>query len=76
LRPGGVLVYSTCTLFPEENESVVEAFLAENPAMKRTPITQLPDGLRALIGADGNMRTLPHLHDTDGFFSARMERTR
>jgi 16S rRNA (cytosine967-C5)-methyltransferase len=74
LRPGGALVYSTCTLSPEENEAVVHAFLAESPGFRLAPAEAAPAALRPLIGADGFLRCFPHRHDADGFFAARLER--
>jgi 16S rRNA (cytosine967-C5)-methyltransferase len=75
LRPGGALVYSTCTLLTEENEAVVDAFLAETPAFRRAPADAVPAPVRPLIEADGALRTWPHRHDADGFYAARLERT-
>jgi 16S rRNA (cytosine967-C5)-methyltransferase len=74
VKPGGTLVYSTCTLLPEENEAIVEAFL--KTADDFTPISadRVPAEVRGAVGADGILRCLPHLHDTDGFFAARLER--
>jgi 16S rRNA (cytosine967-C5)-methyltransferase len=74
LRPGGVLVYSTCTLLPEENESVIESFLSETRDFRLLPGDAAPGPTRALVGADGFLRCFPHLHDSDGFFAARLER--
>jgi 16S rRNA (cytosine967-C5)-methyltransferase len=74
LRPGGVLVYSTCTLLPEENEMVVESLLSEAREYRLLPGDAAPEPARRLIGADGYLRCFPHLHDTDGFFAARLER--
>jgi 16S rRNA (cytosine967-C5)-methyltransferase len=74
LRPGGTLVYSTCTLAPEENEAVVDSFLAERPELRRTPADVHPAFLRPLVGDDGALRSLPHRHHTDGFFAVRLER--
>ncbi len=74
LRPGGVLVYSTCTLLPEENEMVVESLLSEARDYRLLPADAAPEPTRRLIGADGYLRCFPHLHDTDGFFAARLER--
>ncbi len=75
LRPGGVLVYSTCTLLPEENERVVDAFLREHPSFRLAPPSELPQTLRAVADESGFVRLLPHRHDTDGFFAARIERS-
>ncbi len=76
LRPGGSLVYSTCTLLAEENESVVASFLAESPGFRRVPRAELPAGVQPLVEADDCLRTLPHRHGADGFFAVRLERTR
>jgi 16S rRNA (cytosine967-C5)-methyltransferase len=74
LRPGGVLVYSTCTLLREENEDVVEAFLENEPQFLLSSAPEAPAAVRPLIGDDGLLHCLPHLHDTDGFFAARLVR--
>ena len=69
VKPGGVLVYSTCTIFPEENEEIVRAFLSSHPTYTAEPFI-LP-----IAGACGGMRTLlPHRDGTDGFFIARLRR--
>ena len=78
LRPGGVLVYSTCTVLPEENEDIVESFLnARRDAgttFELASASESPEEVRDLMGADGFMRTFPHRHDADGFFAARLVR--
>jgi 16S rRNA (cytosine967-C5)-methyltransferase len=74
LRPGGVLVYSTCTLLSDENEAIVEGFLGDAPEFSLCPAPQSPEEARPLVDADGFLRCLPHLHDADGFFSARLVR--
>ena len=67
VKPGGVLVYSTCTVFPEENEDIIRAFLSSHPAYTPEPFT-LP-----IAGECGGMRTLlPSTDGTDGFFIAKM----
>jgi 16S rRNA (cytosine967-C5)-methyltransferase len=73
LRPGGALVYSTCTLASEENEDVVRAFLAENPGFRLAAADALPACVRPVL-LDGLLRTFPHRHGCDGFFAARLER--
>jgi 16S rRNA (cytosine967-C5)-methyltransferase len=74
LRPGGSLVYSTCTLLPEENEAVVEAFLREAKRFRRAHFAELPALLAPVLDAEGSLRCLPHRHDADGFYAARLER--
>lgn len=75
VRPGGVLVYATCTLTREENESVIDRFLAVQPGFRvEDPRSDLPDSARELIGPDAFLRTLPHRHSLDGFFAARLRR--
>lgn len=70
VRPGGVLTYSTCTLRKQENEDVVEHFLAEHPEFKLEGFA-----LPGMIGETEGMLTLwPHIHDTDGFFIAKFRR--
>jgi len=73
LSPGGVLVYSTCTLLPEENEATVTAFLAENPDFALAAPDTTPAEARPLVGPDGYFRSFPHRHDADGLFAARLE---
>jgi 16S rRNA (cytosine967-C5)-methyltransferase len=75
LRPGGTLVYSTCTVLPEENEGVVEAFLAEQPDFRRASQAEIPEAVRPVTDAQGALRTWPHRHGMDGFYAARLVRT-
>jgi 16S rRNA (cytosine967-C5)-methyltransferase len=71
VKPGGRLVYSVCTVTPEENEAVVADLLAERPEFKGIP----PEGIPPeLIDGDGFFRTFPHRHATDGFFGAVFSR--
>lgn len=75
LRPGGTLVYSTCTLCPEENDDVVKGLLASVPELRRASEATIPASLRSLVGPDAVLRCWPQHHDTDGFFAARIERS-
>jgi len=74
VRPGGSLVFSTCTLMPEENEEIADAFLKNFPQFVQAASNTLPGEVRDLVGPDGFLRCFPHIHDTDGFFAARFER--
>ncbi len=71
VRPGGWLVYATCSLEPEENENQVDTFLAAHPAFHRDP----PPGMPAeLLTGRGDLQLLPQRHGTDGAFAARLRR--
>lgn len=76
LKPGGVLVYSTCTIDPRENQGVVAAFLADHPEFEADDLwPYLPVGLwREPTMPLGCIQLLPHRHKTDGFFIARLEK--
>jgi len=63
-----VLVYAVCTLAREENEDVVEWFRTRHPAFVLEGPALSPD----LVTPTGYLRTLPHRHDLDGFFAARL----
>jgi 16S rRNA (cytosine967-C5)-methyltransferase len=71
LRPGGVLVYSTCTISPTENERLIAAFLDSNPGFGLDDLAAELPALR--FGSDFVM-TLPHRDRTAGFFIARLRR--
>ena len=74
VRPGGRLVYSVCTVTPEENEAVIEDLLKNRPdfSLIKPPIAGgIPP---ELIDPAGFFRTFPHLHGTDGFFAALLIR--
>jgi 16S rRNA (cytosine967-C5)-methyltransferase len=72
VRPGGVLVYATCSLEPEENAEQVDAFLVRHPEFARAPVPgAVPAGL---LTPAGDFATLPQRHGTDGAFAARLER--
>ena len=72
VRPDGVLLYSTCTVRPEENQEIVMRFLAENPSF-------LPEDFTAENGCkseEGMLQFWPQRHDTDGFFAAKLRKNR
>lgn len=71
VKPGGVLVYSTCTVLKRENENVANAFLARHPEF-RLEVFALPAGLDAQT--DGMLTLYPHLHEADGFFICKLRK--
>ncbi len=76
VNPGGVLVYSTCTLNPDENQNVVLDFLEKHPEfILDDPDPYVPDSLKSAI-KDGMIQLIPSLHQMDGFFISRMRRER
>jgi 16S rRNA (cytosine967-C5)-methyltransferase len=81
LKPGGTLVYCTCSLEAEEGEQAISAFLAAEPGVRRAPIDPGEvAGLSEIINPDGDLRTLPchlphadpRLSGLDGFYAARL----
>jgi 16S rRNA (cytosine967-C5)-methyltransferase len=74
LKPGGRLVYATCSVLPDENEDVVSAFLAAHPDF--APVNAAAELARAGIALDTGpaLKLLPHLHGCDGFHAAALER--
>ena len=73
VRPGGRLVYSTCTINREENEEILERFLQRHQSFRVTPAETL--GIdAAFITPEGFVRTFPHRHHVDGTFAVRLEK--
>lgn len=81
LRPGGTLVYCTCSLEPEEGEQAIVSLLDAEPSMRRQPINPAEvAGLSEIVTPDGALRTLPchlphadpRLAGLDGFYAARL----
>ena len=69
LKRGGTLIYSTCTILPEENEENIKAFLKSHPdfALEEWRVGDI-------VAKDGMITLLPHIHKTDGFFIAKLKR--
>ncbi len=76
VKPGGRLVYATCSILNEENEGVVDAFLAAHPDFMRLNAADVLKQQAIVVEplAEGDMRLLPHVHGTDGFYAAVLER--
>jgi 16S rRNA (cytosine967-C5)-methyltransferase len=72
VAPGGVLVYATCSLEPEENEERVESFLAAHPEFEPEPSRAIEDG--RLLDERGRLLVRPQLLGVDGAFAARLRR--
>lgn len=69
LKPGGVLIYSTCTLNPKENGEVVDTFLSENHEFFSVDFE-----VGGISSDNGILTLIPHIHKTDGFFIAKLKR--
>lgn len=74
VRPGGRLVYATCSLLAEENDAIVDAFLAAHPGFAQLSAQDILDKQGVVVATGERLRLMPHVHDTDGFFAAVMER--
>jgi 16S rRNA (cytosine967-C5)-methyltransferase len=75
VKPGGRLVYATCTISREENEEVVRGFLEENMDFYMVLASEMnPEIFGKFTTEEGYFRSLPHVHNTDGFFGALMRR--
>ncbi len=71
VEPGGLLLFATCSLEPEENEEQIARFLNHDRRFRREPAATVPP---ELLTPDGDLSLLPHRHRTDGGFAARLRR--
>ena len=67
VKSGGILVYSTCTLLPEENEKIIQAFLIDHPEF-----CAYEWQVGKVHAPSGYLTLYPHVHQTDGFFIAKL----
>ena len=74
VKPGGVIVYATCTLHPQENEGIIETFLAQNPNWQiEQPVTDSP--CFTFAKSAGWIKVLPYQDSMDGFFMVRLRKS-
>lgn len=74
VKNGGRLVYATCSLLDEENDVIVEGFLATHPDFDLVPMSQVLAEQKIPLEMDKYLKLLPHKHQTDGFFAAVLQR--
>ena len=74
VAPGGRLVYATCSSEPEENDQVVDAFLARTPGFRAVDLGREPHMPAAVLDARGRLSTTPDRHGLEAFFAAALER--
>jgi 16S rRNA (cytosine967-C5)-methyltransferase len=74
VKPGGRLVYATCSVLPEENDAIVDAFLAKHPDFVEGDVAALLARAEVPLDTGRRLRLRPDLHGCDGFFGAILER--
>ena len=73
-KPGGRLIYSTCSLLSDENEQIAEGFLASHPDFKLLNASEILSQQQINLDTGKYLKLLPHIHHTDGFFAAVFEK--
>ena len=76
VKPGGRLIYATCSILREENEGIVSSFLEEHPEFRALACNELLAQQRIGLDTGAFLQLRPHVHATDGFFAAVLERAR
>lgn len=76
VKAGGRLVYATCSIMEEENEFIVRKFLEANASFHLVPMRQVLDEQKIPLQMDDFLKLVPHIHQTDGFFAAVLERNK
>lgn len=74
LKPGGRLVYATCSLLREENDAIVDAFLAAHPEFSEEPANEIFAAQKLELDTGSRLRLTPLEHGTDGFFAVALTR--
>jgi 16S rRNA (cytosine967-C5)-methyltransferase len=74
VKPGGRLVYATCSLLAEENQAIITQFLSQQPQYKLVPAREVLAEQKIDLDTGDTLQLLPHRHATDGFFAAVLER--
>lgn len=74
VKVGGRLVYATCSLLVEENDAIVDAFLAAHPQFAEQPVNELLAAQKIALDTGARLRLTPLEHGTDGFFASVMTR--
>ena len=74
MKPGGRLVYATCSILSEENEAVAADFAAAHDEFLPLSCARLFGAQRIILDTGESLRLWPHVHGTDGFFAVAFER--
>lgn len=74
VKPGGRVIYATCSLLQEENEAIAEQFLQQHPEFKRVAVNSILALQQIPLDTGDYLKLLPHQHGTDGFFAAVFEK--